>query len=260
MNRRLHREMPWLASLTLVLLQMVVNPQRASAVTAMIFCNGGMGSATGLTAAQISGLRASGMTTMVIFNLGVATNGDFTYAGTICSNGVYVGPTNWASLLNQCKAAPSSITRIEMCVGGWTDPSFGNIRSRIQANGTNAASVLYRNLQALKSALPVDAIDFDTENTYDSALDSQFGRMCVSTGFRVTLCPYTAVSYWQALKNNLGVNCDQVYLQCYDGGAGNNPATWNTYFGGLKVVAGYWDWERDITFLTKMRVGRSEER
>ena len=63
----------------------------------MIFCNGDMGSVNGLTAGQINGLRASGMTTMIIFNLGVAANGDFTYGTPICSNGVYVGPTNWGA-------------------------------------------------------------------------------------------------------------------------------------------------------------------
>lgn len=223
------RKILWLACLTLLLLQTIANPQRVmAATTAMIFCNGGMGSASGLTSAQINGLRASGMTTMVVFNMGVAANGDFTYAGTICSNGVYVGPSNWGALLGQCRAQPSSITRIEMCVGGWTDPSFGNIRARIQADGTNASTVLYRNLQALKSALQIDAIDFDTENTYDSTLDSKFGQMCVSAGFKVSLCPYEQSGYWQALKNNIGTNCDQVYLQCYDGGKFNDPATWNT--------------------------------
>jgi len=252
------RKFSRLAVRVFVLFQWVVSLQQVSAApTAMIFCNGDMGGVNGLTPSQINGLRASGMTTMVIFNMGVAANGDFTYGGPICSNGVYVGPTNWGSLLNQCKAAPSSVTRIEMCVGGWTDPSFGNIRSRIQADGTNTTTVLYRNLQALKNALPIDAIDFDTENTYDSGLDSQFGQMCVSAGFKVTLCPYQVPSYWQALKNNIGTNCDQVYLQCYDGGAGNNPATWNTYFGGLKVIPGYWDWERDSTFLTKMQAGQN---
>ena len=95
------RKMSWLAGFMLVLLQMVASPPQASAVTAMIFCNGGMGGASGLTASQISGLRASGMTTMVIFNMGVATIGDFTYGGPICSNGVYVGPSNWGSLLSQ---------------------------------------------------------------------------------------------------------------------------------------------------------------
>ena len=241
----------------LVLLQMVASPPQASAVTAMIFCNGGMGGASGLTASQISGLRASGMTTMIIFNMGVATNGDFTYGGTICSNGVYIGPSNWGSLLNQCRTQPSSITRIEVCIGGWTDPSWTNIKNLIAANGTNSSTVLYQNLLALKNALGIDAIDNDDEAAYDSASTIKFGQMCNSVGLKSTLCPYTNPSYWQAVKSGLGSNCDQVYLQCYDGGAGNNPATWNTYFSGLKVVTGYWDYERDTTFLTKMQVGQN---
>ena len=252
------RKIPWLAGVIFALFQMFASllPVQA-ATTAMIFCNGGMASPGNLTTPQIDGYRASGMNTMVIFNMGVAANGDFTYGGTICSNGVYVGTTNWGALLAQCKAAPSSVTRIEMCVGGWTDPSFGNIRARITADGTNSTTVLYRNLQALKSALQIDAIDFDTENTYDATLDSKFGQMCVSSGFKVSLCPYQNASYWQALKSNIGTNCDQVYLQCYDGGNGNNPATWNTYFGGLKVVAGYWDYERDVTFVNNMQTWKN---
>src|SRR5882757_291999 len=147
----MRRKMSWLACLTLALLQLTASSQRVSAATAMIFCNGGMGSANGLTALQISGLRASGMSTMVIFNMGVAANGDFTYGGTICSNGVYVGPSNWGSLLNQCRVLPSSITRIEICIGGWTDPSWTNIKNLIAANGTNTNTVLYQNLVALKN-------------------------------------------------------------------------------------------------------------
>ncbi len=253
--RALVRKKSWLAGFALILLQSLAgSPQVSAATTAMIFCNGGMGSASGLTAPQISGLRASGMTTMIIFNMGVATNGDFTCGGTICSNGVYVGPSNWGSLLNQCRAQPSSIARIEICIGGWTDPSWTNIKNLIAANSTN---VLYQNLVALKNALGIDAIDNDDEAAYDSASTIKFGQMCASVGLKSTLCPYTRSDYWQAVKAGLGTNCDQVYLQCYDGGAGNNPAIWNTYFGGLKVVAGYWDWERDTTFLTKMQTGQS---
>ncbi|MBC8096971.1 MAG: hypothetical protein H7Y43_14285 [Akkermansiaceae bacterium] len=250
--------MLWLASLALVLFQIVAGSQRVSAATtAMIFCNGDMGSANGLTPSQINGLRASGMTTMIIFTMGVAPNGDFTYGGTICSNGVYVGPANWGSLLNQCRTQPSSITRIEMCIGAWGDPSWTNIKNLIAANGTNSSTVLYRNLVALKNALGIDAIDNDDESAYDSGSAIKFGQMCGSVGLKLTLCPYTNPGYWQAVKAGLGNICDQVYLQCYDGGAGNNPATWNTYFGGLKVIPGYWDWERDTTFLTKMQAGKN---
>jgi hypothetical protein len=250
----------WLAgfALVLVLLQLIGGWQRVSAaVPTMIFCNGDMGSAAGLTPSQISGLRASGMNTMVVFTMGVATNGDFTYGGVICSNGVYVGPSNWGALLNQCRTQPSSITRIEMCIGAWGDPSWTNIKNLIAANGTNANTVLFQNLLALKNALGIDAICNDDESAYDSASAIKFGQMCGSVGLKLTLCPYTNPSYWQAVKAGLGNICDQVYLQCYDGGAGNNPATWNTYFGGLKVVPGYWDWERDTTFVDKMKTWKS---
>jgi hypothetical protein len=253
------RTMSWLAGFMLCLLEMVANPQRVSAATAMIFCNGNLGSASGLTASQISGLRASGFTTMVLFTMTVQSNGDFTFSdgSTVCSGGSYVGPSNWASLLAQCRVAPTGIDRIEMCIGQWGDTSFGNIKNRIAADGTGSGTILYRNLQALRNTLGIDAIDYDDESTYDPGSATSFGQMCGAVGMKVTLCPYTNPGYWQAVKSNLGSICDQVYLQCYDGGAGNNPAAWNSYFGGLKVIPGYWDWERDATFLNNMQAWKS---
>jgi hypothetical protein len=229
--------------------------QKTSAAPAMIFCNGNMATPAGLTTSQINGYRASGMNTMVIFTMDIQANGDFTYAGlTLCSGGSYVGPANYASLLNQCKAAPSSVTRIEMCTGGWGAPSFPNIKSLIASQGNNTGNILYRNLAALHANLPINAIDFDDETTYDSASAVAFGGMAGALGMKVTLCPYTNPGFWQAVKSGLGGYCDAVYLQCYDGGAGNNPATWDSYFGGgFKVIPGYWDAERDTTLLTKMQ-------
>src|ERR1700677_4284561 len=176
------RKMSSLAVYLLVLLQLAINPSSVSAATAMIFCNGNdntynLGSASGLTPAQINGFRASGFTTMVLFTMSVATNGDFSYGGqTICTNGVYDGPSNWGSLLAQCEAAPSSVNRIEMCLGGAGDTSWANIKSLIAANGTNSGTVLYQNLSALKNALGINAIDSDDESTYDSGSVISFGR------------------------------------------------------------------------------------
>ncbi|MGC3958510.1 MAG: LamG domain-containing protein [Verrucomicrobiota bacterium] len=192
---------------------------------------------------------------MILFTMTVQSNGDFTYneGVMICSNGVYVGPSNWGTLLNQCRVAPTTINRIEMSIAGWGDPSWTNIKNLIAANGTNTSTVLYRNLAALKAALGIDAICNDDESAYDSASTIQFGKMCASVGLKSTLCPYTNPSYWQAVYNGLGVtNCDAVYLQCYDGGGGNTPAGWNAYFTGLKVIPGYWDWERTPIFYTNM--------
>ena len=70
------------------------------------------------------------MNTMVLFTMTVGADGTFSYSdgAIVCSNGVYTGPANWGSLLSQCKAAPLSITRIEMCIGAYNDPSWGNIK------------------------------------------------------------------------------------------------------------------------------------
>ncbi|HXI72844.1 MAG TPA: LamG-like jellyroll fold domain-containing protein [Verrucomicrobiae bacterium] len=257
----MRRKISWLIGGLLALLQLMANPPRSSAGTAMIFCNGNdntynMGSASGLTTSQINGFRASGFTTMVLFTMSVLTNGDFYYAGqTICTNGVYNGPSNWGSLLAQCKTAPSSVTRIEMGLSGAGDTSWTNIKNLIAANGTNSTTVLYQNLNALKTALGIDAIDSDDESAFDSASAIKFGKMCGSVGLKMTLCPYNnggVSGYWATVQAGLGTNCDAIYLQCYDGGAGNDPATWNTYFSGLKVIPGYWDYERSSIFLTNM--------
>ena len=230
------------------------SPERASAnATAVMFCPGNMGYVNGLTTAEINGYRSSGMTTMVLFSMSVSTNGDFTYGGSpIVQNGVYNGPSSWPGLLSQCRAAPTSVGRIEMCIGGWGDTSFTNIKNRIAADGTGSGTVLYRNLQALKNGLGINAIDYDDEGTYDSGSAVSFGNMVGAVGMKVTLCPYTNSGYWSAVKSGLGNTVDAIYLQCYDGGAGNDPTAWNNDFGGMKVMPGYWDWERDSTFANKI--------
>ena len=224
----------------------------ASASKAALFLNGNMATRAAMTTSQINGMRASGFNTLIIFNMRVATNGDFTYDGTLCSNGTWVGPSDWGPLFNQCKAMPSGVTRIELCIGGWNDTSFQNIKNLIASQGNNTSNVLYRNLAALKANFPVDAICFDDESVYDVSSSVAFGQMAGSNGMKVTLCPYTNSGFWQSVKNGLGSVCDEVYLQCYDGGAGNNPASWNSLFGGLKVSPGTWDLDGAATFGSKM--------
>ena len=232
--------------------------QKASAARAMLFLNGAAGTIAELTPTAIAGYQASGFGTLVIFNLRVDANGNFQYGSSanypfVCSNGVYAGDPAWPGLLGQCKASPSSVNRIEMCIGGSGDPSFTNIKNRIASDGTGSGTILYRNLQALKNGLGMDAVDYDDEQTYDSSSAIKFGLMAGAVGLRVTLCPYTNPGYWQAVQSALGVTCDAIYLQCYSGGAGNSPATWNTYFSnGMTVTPGYWDNERTSIFLTYM--------
>jgi len=238
--------------LVVLLMGVFASFQRASAAAAVLFCNGSMADPADVTTAQINGYRASGMNTMVIFVMSVQPNGDFTWGPyTVCTNGTYTGPA-LNTLLTACLAAPSSLNRIEVCFGGASNGSFTNIKNIIAAQGNNTGDILWKNLIALRNAAPIAAIDFDDESTYDSASAVIFGGMAGSMGFKVTLCPYTNPGYWQAVKSGLGSYCDRVYLQCYDGGAGNSPSTWDGYFGGgFHVTPGYWD--ADSAFLANMQ-------
>lgn len=184
--------------------------------------------------------KASGFTTLITFAMHVDADGTLQLGGgPVCSNGVYVGPTNWATLITTLKTPPTTVNRYEVCIGGWTDTSFDNIKNLVTAQGVGPTSILYKNFQALKTAVPgIDAINDDDEQTYHLGSRTNFANMLGGLGFKYTLAPYTSQSFWVNLRNNI-TNCDYIYLQCYAGGAGNDPAQWNAAFGnGVKVIPG----------------------
>ncbi len=195
--------------------------------------------------ARMNQLRSSGFTTVMLWTIHVnENNGNLIYNDVlIVSNGVYVGNPAWPGQLATLKQQPTSVNRIEVSVGSWGVPDFERIKILMDNYGTNTDSILYRNFQALKVATGADAIDFDDESQYDVNTMVKFGRMLASIGYKVTLCPYIQPTFWQNVYNQLGPNIvDEVYLQCYAGGAGNlnNLAAWNNLFGGLKVKPGLW--------------------
>ena len=187
-------------------------------------------------------LRASGFTTVVLWCIHVdSASGDLILNDQlVVANGGYVGNAAWPAQLGTLKVAPTSVNRIEVSVGSWGVNDFLSIQSLLNSQGTNSSSILYRNFQALKTATGADAIDFDDETLYDVVTTVQFGRMLSSLGYKVTLCPYTNPGFWQSVYNQLGSIVDVVYLQCYAGGTGNNPTSWNSYFPGLNVSPGLW--------------------
>jgi hypothetical protein len=193
--------------------------------------------------ARMNELRNAGYTTVMLWTIHLnENNGDLIYNDIlVVSNGVYVGNPAWPGQLATLKQQPTSVNRIEISVGSWGVPDFERIKILMDTYGTNTTSILYRNFQALKVATGADAVDFDDESQYDVNTMVKFGRMLASIGYKVTLCPYTQPTFWQNVYNQLGpAIVDEVYLQCYAGGAGNNPATWNNYFPGLKVQPGMW--------------------
>jgi hypothetical protein len=208
--------------------------------------------------ATMNALRASGYTTVMLWCIHVdATTGNLIYNDQlVASNGVYVGNAAWPAQLATLKTAPTSVNRIEWSVSSWGVNDFLSIQTLMNTYGTNTDSILYRNFLALKNATGADAIDYDDETLYDAATAVKFGRMLSSMGYKVTLCPYTQATFWQNVYNQLGSGIvDAVYLQCYAGGAGNNPGSWNGYFGGLKVIPGMWGIAVDPSGSTASQVG-----
>ena len=195
-------------------------------------------------------LRGSGFTTVMLWCIHVdATTGNLIFNDQlVVAHGVYVGQASWPAQLATLKVAPTSVNRIEVSVSSYGVNDFQSIQTLMNNYGTNTSSLLYSNFAALKQATGADAIDYDDETLYDAPTAVRFGRMLSSLGYKVTFCPYTDSSFWQSVYSQLGSGIvDAVYLQCYAGGAGNDPGAWNGYFNSLKVQPGLWCKNGDCT-------------
>lgn len=198
----------------------------------------------------IETLRNSGFQYVVLFNINVESDGTLKCDGeTVCQNGSYVyGQTNpeYVNDIKKLKQAPTAITRIEICIGGWGNESYNHIKDLIRANGTGSNTILYRNFKALKDAIPViDAVNNDDEHCYDADSAEKFHKMMNQLGYKTTLAPYTNKTFWQKLASGLGSGiCDRIMVQCYDGGAGNNPKDWHL-LDGVTVHGGRYHYQDD---------------
>ena len=71
----------------------------------------------------ITKLRNSGFTYVILFNVHVDPDGTLKTDGeTICKDGVYVfqkTQPNYQQDIRNLKTAPTSISRIDICIGGW---------------------------------------------------------------------------------------------------------------------------------------------
>lgn len=202
-------------------------------------------------------LRNSGYTHVILFNVDVQADGTLTTdydwnnrraaeaGGIICQNGKYVFDQyqpDYAGDVKSLLQAPTSVQRIEICIGGWGNGAYGHIREAIAKYGTGENSVLYKNFKALKEAIPeIVAVNNDQEQDYDVASAVKFHVMMADLGYKTTIAPYMNMSYWKNLVRQLNQQregaCDLVYLQTYGGGAGNNPANWD--FGDIPMWVGF---------------------
>ncbi|MBD8889965.1 lysyl endopeptidase [Roseibium litorale] len=192
--------------------------------------------------AVIDDLKASQFTTVVAWAMHIQANADLVFndpTNVLVQNGAYAGDPAWPGLLADLKQGQTSVNRLIFSVGGWGVQDFPNLKQLIFPSPsdypnnpqTGTGTVLYQNFAALKAAIPtIDAIDFDDETLYDEPTTIAFANMLYAIGFNVTFCPYTNTSFWtnclKALNTATPGLVTGFNLQCYAGGAGNDPSSW----------------------------------
>lgn len=221
-----------------------VAPNNAHAAESAVF---GGGPLYINAAKNIAELKNAGFTEVVVWNIMVRANGDLNFNGEflVCADGAYIGAKLHPDFAgNMALLKQGTVKRITFSVGSSNVGDFQNIRDLVNAQGTGPKSILYRNFQALKKAVPaLDAVDLDDENCYDTDTMVKFCVMLGKLGYKVALDPYRNPAFWKTVATRVNKErkgtIDAVHLQCYDGGRRNNPCDWD--FGGIPVYPGVWN-------------------
>jgi hypothetical protein len=199
-------------------------------------------------ASAITEIENSGFTEAIVWSVEVNSVGDLNFNGEfpLTSNGVYVGNLyypNFASDMATLKLG--TVKRVTFSIGSSNVGDWQDITNLVNSQGTGTGSILYKDFQALKAAIPaLDAIDFDDENSFNSPTTIAFGVMLGGLGYHVAPDAFDQSSYWtnvvSQINSQLPGTVDGVHLQAYAGGSGNNPCVgWN--FGTVPVWPGLWD-------------------
>jgi hypothetical protein len=194
-------------------------------------------------------LRTSGFNSLIMFGVGVRNNGDIMYYSNtpgsqdvlLTSNGAYVGGDALAEKVRSFKIGnDTTVDRLEISMNAQ------NIRQLLANPGPGPDTTLYRSFKALKTAWSLDAVNNDDESIYDTGSTVAFAKMLGGIGYKYTIAPYTNLNFWNTVKNQINSGLkepdlilDRVYLQCYDGGARNDPSSWQKSLG-MKVVPLLW--------------------
>ncbi|MGA7217626.1 MAG: hypothetical protein WBX38_04900 [Candidatus Sulfotelmatobacter sp.] len=198
--------------------------------------------------ANITEIENSGFTEAIVWSVEVSATGDLNFNGEfpLTSAGAYVGNEYYPDFPgDMAQLKLGTVKRVTFSIGSSNYGDWENITNLINAQGTGPTSILYQDFQAQKTAIPsLDAIDFDDENSFNSATTISFGVMLGQLGYHVMPDAFDDSSYWTnvvaQINDQLPGTADGVHLQAYAGGAGNNPCVgWN--FGTVPVFPGLWD-------------------
>lgn len=199
-------------------------------------------------ASNITELENSGFTEVIVWSVEVSSTGDLNLNGEfpLTSNGVYIGNQTYPNFPSDLATLKQgTVKRITFSIGSSNVGDFQDIESLVNSQGTGSSSILYKDFQALKAAIPaLDAIDLDDENNFDAASTTAFSVMLHGLGYNVTPDAYDNSSYWTSLVSEINTQSpgtvDGVHLQTYSGGSGNTPCSgWD--FGSVPVFPGVWD-------------------
>jgi hypothetical protein len=198
---------------------------------------------------NIAEIENSGFTEAIVWSVEVKSNGDLNLNGEfpLTSNGSYIGGQTYPDFAgNMAILKQGTVKRVTLSIGSSNVGDWQDITALVRSQGTGPGSILYKDFQSLKSAIPaLDAVDFDDENSFDLNTTVQFGVMLGTLGYHVLLDAFNNSSYWMSVVSETNAQLpgtvDGVHLQVYAGGAGNNPcsSTWN--FGSVPVYPGLWD-------------------
>src|ERR1700756_2369253 len=130
---------------------------------------------------NITEIENSGFTEAIVWSVEVSSVGDLNFNGEfpLTSGGVYVGNNTYPNFpADMAQLKQGTVKRVTFSVGSSNYGDWENITSLIESQGTGPTSILYKDFQALKAAIPaLDAIDFDDENSYNSPTSVQFAVM-----------------------------------------------------------------------------------
>src|SRR5258708_8678432 len=149
---------------------------------------------------NITEIENSGLTEAIVWSVEVNSVGDLNFNGEfpLTSGGVYVGNLyypNFASDMATLKLG--TVKRVTFSIGSSNIGDWQDITNLVNTQGTGSSSILYKDFQALKAAIPaLDAIDFDDENSFNSPTTISFGVMLGQLGYHVMPDAFDQSSHW----------------------------------------------------------------
>ena len=197
----------------------------------------------------IDELRNSGFKTVIVWTIHLNDEGDLKFNGDfpLVEDGEYIGnqmhPDFPADIL-RLKEEPTFIDRVEFGLSSAGSGTFDAVKDFYESEGLGPGSTIYENFKALRDAVPgIDAFNNDDESTYDSPSAIAFTKMLAALGYKNAIVPYQNTTFWSTLVQSVNEefpgNIDRNYLQCYAGGAFNDPCSASWDFG-IPVYPGLW--------------------